>query len=84
MIKVNFDLLIAKYPYITVMKDGVEKEVKLSKDLIFKLCGMSSETEYRFSSGQNVLLRNVGRICDVVGCQPSDFLKYEKDICEEN
>lgn len=63
-----------KMDILGALKDRGYTTYKLRRE---KLMGESTLTQLR--RGELVSWANIGRICDMLECQPGDILEYEKE-----
>lgn len=52
---------------------------KISKKQLKELIECSSNTMSAMSKGETISMKNVGKICEVLDCQPGDIMEYVKE-----
>ena len=56
-------------------------EKKISRKQLKEMIGCSSNTMSAMSKGRTISIANIGKICEVLDCQPGDIVEYIKE-CE--
>lgn len=56
-------------------------EKKISRKQLKEMIGCSSNTMSAMSKGGTISMANIGKICEVLDCQPGDIVEYIKE-CE--
>lgn len=56
-------------------------EKKVSRKQLKEMIGCSSNTMSAMNKGKTISMANIGKICEVLDCQPGDIVEYIKE-CE--
>ena len=63
-----------KTDILTALKEKGYSTYKLRKEKL-----LAENTIQQLRNGELVSWANIGRLCDLLGCQPGDILEYEKE-----
>lgn len=55
------------------------KERKIKKTEMKAILGCSSNTMSAMTKGETISMKNLGKLCEALDCQPGDIIEYVKE-----